>query len=313
MLALVTGGAGFIGSNLVDALVDRADDVVVVDDLSTGRRSNLEAALAQGTRLVEADIRDAEAMLALVGEVRPDVIFHLAAQMDVRLSVRSPQTDLMTNAGGTVNLLEAARAAGIGRFVNISTGGAMYGQVDTRPTPEDHPITPDAPYGVSKRAAEEYCGLFGRLHGLSTVSLRLGNVYGPRQHPLGEAGVIAIFCGCAVRGDAPTIYGDGRQTRDFVYVDDIVAAVLAGGSSEITGPVNVGSGVETSLLEVVAAIAPHAEPGFDPRHEPERPGEIRNSSLESSRAREQLGWTATVGLEDGIGVTLAWARENPSG
>jgi UDP-glucose 4-epimerase len=193
--------------------------------------------------------------------------------------------------------------------VNVSTGGAMYGQVDTRPTPEDNPIAPDAPYGVSKRAAEEYCGLFGRLHGLSTVSLRLGNVYGPRQHPLSEAGVIAIFCGCAVRGDAPTIYGDGLQTRDFVYVTDIVAALLAAGSSEINGAVNVGSGIESSLLDVVAAIAPHAQAGFDPQHEPERKGEIRNSALDASRAREELGWTATILLDDGIGRTLAWSRE----
>jgi UDP-glucose 4-epimerase len=309
MLALVTGGAGFIGSTLVDALVARGDEAVVVDDLSTGTRENLEGAIGRGARLVEADVRDAEGMAALVDEVRPDAIFHLAAQMDVRLSVRSPLDDLLTNAGGTVNLLEAARQADVARFVNASTGGAMYGQVESRPTPEDHPVAPDAPYGVSKRAAEEYCALFGRLHGLSTVSLRLGNVYGPRQHPLSEAGVVAIFCGCALRGEAPTIFGDGLQTRDFVHVDDVVAAILAAARSDLTGPVNIATGIETSVLDLVAAIAPHVEAGFEPVHQPERPGEIRNNALDSSRAREELGWEPQVTVEDGLPATLAWMRE----
>ena len=178
----------------------------------------------------------------------------------------------MTNAGGTVNLLEAARAAGTARFVNISTGGAMYGQVDMRPTPEDHPIAPDAPYGVSKRAAEEYCGLFGRLHGLSTVSLRLGNVYGPRQHPLSEAGVIAIFCGCAVRGDAPDDLRRRAPDPRLRLRGGHRGRHARAAAPDVTGPVNVGSGVESSLLDVVAAIAPHAEPGFDPRPRARAPG-----------------------------------------
>jgi UDP-glucose 4-epimerase len=306
--SLVTGGAGFIGSNLVDALVARGDSVVVIDDLSTGRRENLAAALDAGARLVEADIRDGDAMRAIAEDERPAVIFHLAAQMNVRLSVAEPVRDLQTNAGGTVNMLEAARAAGVGRFVNVSTGGAMYGQTDVRPTPESQPGAADAPYGVSKHAAEEYAAVYAGLYGLSTVSLRLGNVFGPRQHPLGEAGVVAIFCGVALAGGRPTIYGDGRQTRDFVYVGDVVEALLLAAGSEVGGAVNVGSGAETSMLELADAIGPHAAGDFAPVHEPERLGEILNSCLDSSRAREELGWSASTSVVDGIALTLDWMR-----
>ena len=307
--SLVTGGAGFIGSNLADALVERGDEVVVIDDLSTGARENLAEAIAGGARLIEADIRDGEAMVAIVGGEEPDVIFHLAAQMNVRLSVAEPLRDLQTNAGGTVNLLEAARAAGTRRFLNISTGGAMYGQTGVRPTPEDQPGAADAPYGVSKHAAEDYAGVYRALYGLSTVSLRLGNVFGPRQHPLGEAGVVAIFCGLAVRGERPTVYGDGLQTRDFVYVADVVEALQLAAASDVAGPINVGTGVETSMLELIAAIGPQAAGDFDPIHEPERLGEIKNSSLDSSRARDELGWSASTGLAEGIALTLDWMRK----
>ena len=194
------------------------------------------------------------------------MIFHLAAQMNVRLSVAEPLRDLQTNAGGTVNMLEAARGAGTRRFLNISTGGAMYGQTDVRPTPEDQPGAADAPYGVSKHAAEEYAGVYSRLYGLPTVSLRLGNVFGPRQHPLSEAGVVAIFCGHAVRGGQPTIFGDGLQTRDFIFVGDVVEALLLAAGSDVGGALNVGTGVETSMLELVSAIAPHAAGAFEPIH-----------------------------------------------
>jgi UDP-glucose 4-epimerase len=308
VLALVTGGAGFIGSNLVDALIARGDDVVAVDDLSTGRRENFAAASAAGARLVEADIRDAEAMAGLLEAERPDCVFHLAAQMDVRRSVEDPVRDLRTNSEGTVNMLEAARQAGASRFVNTSTGGAMYGEADVRPTPESHPIAADAPYGVSKLAAEGYTGVWSRLYGLSTISLRLGNVYGARQNPHGEAGVVAIFCGRALAGDRPTVYGDGLQTRDFIHVDDVVDAMLVAGASDASGAYNVGTGIESSVLDLVAAIAPHADGGFEPQHEPERRGEIKHSALDSTRAREELGWSARVGLDDGIARTVAWAR-----
>ena len=308
MRTLVTGGAGFIGSNLVDALVARGDDVVAIDDLSTGVRENLASAIEGGARLIEADIRDGEAMTAIVGEERPDVIFHLAAQMNVRLSVAEPLRDLQTNAGGTVNMLEAAREAGTGRFLNISTGGAMYGQTDVRPTPEDQPGAADAPYGVSKHAAEDYSAVYRGLYGLSTVSLRLGNVFGPRQHPLGEAGVVAIFCGLAIRGERPTVYGDGLQTRDFIYVADVVEALQLAAASGVSGAMNVGTGIETSLLDLIAAIGPQAAGDFEPIHEAERLGEIRNSCLDSSRARAELGWSSSTSVSEGIALTLDWMR-----
>src|SRR3954452_13086252 len=214
MKALVTGGAGFIGSNLVDALLERGDDVVVVDDLSTGKRENQEDALSNGATLAEIDIREAEAVYDVVGRTKPDAIFHLAAQIDVRKSVADPANDARTNVEGTINVLSAAQAHGVGRLINTSTGGAIYGEGQIIPAPEDHPVAPESPYGLSKFCAENYCALFTRLHGLSTISLRYGNVYGPRQDPLGEAGVIAIFCGKLLEGGRPTIFGDGTQTRD---------------------------------------------------------------------------------------------------
>jgi UDP-glucose 4-epimerase len=210
MRALVTGGAGFIGSNLVDALLARGDEVTIVDDLTTGRRENLDGALAGGAELLEQDIGDAGALAGVFERARPEVVFHLAAQIDVRRSVAETAFDARVNVEGTVNMLEAARGAGVRRFVNTSTGGAIYGEGRILPAPEDHPVAPEAPYGQSKFAAEGYCDLYARLHGLSTISLRYGNVFGPRQDPLGEAGVIAIFCGRLLAGERPTIFGDGR-------------------------------------------------------------------------------------------------------
>jgi UDP-glucose 4-epimerase len=308
MRALVTGGAGFIGSNLVDALVERGDDVTVLDVVSTGRRDNLDRALEGGAQLVEGDIRDPEAVSGVCNRVRPEVVFHLAAQIDVRKSVADPAFDARVNVEGTVNVLRAAHANGVRRVVNTSSGGAIYGEGRTIPAPEDHPVAPEAPYGLSKFCAEQYCELFTRLHGLSTVSLRYGNVYGVRQDPLGEAGVIAIFCGKLLDGARPTIYGDGRQTRDYIFVSDVVEANLRAANSDAGGPFNIGRGVETTVLELVEALAPHAANGFEPEHAPERPGEVRRIALDTSRAREELGWEARVGLEEGLDRTLASLR-----
>jgi UDP-glucose 4-epimerase len=308
MRTLVTGGAGFIGSHVVDALVERGDEVTVLDDVSTGRRENLEQALARGAELVGGDIRDGEAVAELCERVRPEAIFHLAAQIDVRKSVADPAFDARVNVEGTINVLRAARASGVRRVVNTSSGGAIYGEAQTIPAPEDHPVAPEAPYGLSKFCAENYCEMFGRLHGLSTISLRYGNVYGPRQDPLGEAGVVAIFCGRLRDGRRPTIFGDGRQTRDYVYVGDVVDANLRALESEATGPFNVGVGLEVDVLELVEALKPHAGNGFDPEHAPERPGEIKRIALDCSRAREELGWEARVGLADGLERTLASLR-----
>jgi UDP-glucose 4-epimerase len=308
MRALVTGGAGFIGSNLVDALLDQGAEVDVVDTLVTGRRSNLEAgALDRGARLHEVDITDAPALTALVADVAPEVIFHLAAQIDVRKSIEDPAFDASVNVVGTINVLEAARQAGVGRVVNTSTGGAIYGDADQIPSDERTTPLPMAAYGQSKFCAERYLGWYGRLYGQSNVTLRLGNVFGPRQDPLGEAGVIAIFCGKLRSGERPKIYGTGKQTRDYVYVGDVVRAQLAAGQSEVTGEINVGTGRETSVLDIVEVIKelePEAAAGFEPEFAEARLGEIERSCLDVSRAREELGFEAQTDLREGMRATL---------
>ena len=308
MNSLVTGGAGFIGSNLVDGLLARGDTVTVIDDLSTGKEGNLKQAVEQGARLQHVDIRDAEATSQAIGEARPDAIFHLAAQIDVRKSVADPAFDARTNVEGTVNVLAAAQAHGVKRVVNTSTGGAIYGEGRQIPAPESHPVAPEAPYGLSKFCAEQYCEIFTRLHGLSTVSLRYGNVYGPRQDPLGEAGVIAIFCGKLLEGGTPKIFGDGKQTRDYVFVGDVVDANLRAAGAETTGAINIGRGVQTSVVDIVEALARHSDNGFAPEHAPDRPGEVQHIALDPSRAREELGWEAKVDLDEGLEKTLASLR-----
>jgi UDP-glucose 4-epimerase len=311
MRALVTGGAGFIGSNLVDGLVARGDDVVVLDDLSSGRRENLAGALAAGATLHEGDIADPATVDALLAEARPEQVFHLAAQIDVRKSVADPVFDLGVNVGGTINLLEAAVRAGTNRFLFASTGGAIYGEGEGRDLPldEDAERRPDAQYGQSKLAAEGYLGLYGRLHGLSTVSLRLGNVYGPRQDPHGEAGVVAIFCGALLDGSKPRVFGDGLQTRDYIYVDDVVAAFLAASGSTAIGAFNVGTGREADVFAVGRGIAAAYGLQFEPEMAPARPGEVQRIAIASDRAAAELGWRAKVELDDGLARTARWARE----
>jgi UDP-glucose 4-epimerase len=299
---VVTGGAGFIGSNLVDALVARGERVVVVDDLSSGRRENLAGSPAE---LREVDITDATGLSAVLDEVRPERVFHLAAQIDVRKSVADPAFDARVNVEGTINVLTAARGAGVGRVVFSSTGGALYGDATEVPSPEDAPIAPLSPYGQAKYAAEGYLGLDHRLYGLSTISLRFANVYGPRQDPLGEAGVVAIFTGARLTGRRPVVYGDGTQTRDFVYVGDVVGAVLAAGDSDVIGSFNVGTGRETSVLELAAAFG---DGDFVPEQAPARPGEVQRSALDCTRIAEALGWRATTSLAEGLEKTLAAAR-----
>jgi len=307
MRTLVTGGAGFIGSNLVDALLARGDEVTVFDDLSTGRRGNLDSALAAGAELVEGDIRDAAALAALAGERQPEAVFHLAAQIDVRKSLADPAFDAAVNIGGTANVLEAARLAGAGRFVFVSTGGAIYGEGEGKPLPlaEDTAIAPMSAYGQSKYAAEGYLALYERLHGLSGIALRLGNVYGPRQDPLGEAGVIAIFCGKLKGGERPTVYGDGTQTRDYIYVGDVVAAALAAAESETTGAVNIGTGREASVLELAELLGKlGGVEDFEPEQAPPRAGEVQRISIDAARAERELGWHPATSLEEGLRLTL---------
>ncbi len=308
MKALVTGGAGFIGSNLSDVLLAQGDEVIVIDDLSTGRRENLEPGLAAGAKLVEADIRDRAALEQLAAAEKPEVIFHLAAQIDVRKSIADPAFDASINVGGTANVLEAARAAGSRRIVFSSTGGAIYGEGAGQELPlaEDAPLAPEAPYGQSKFAGEGYLALYERLYGLSTIPLRLGNVYGPRQDPLGEAGVIAIFCGKLRAGERPTVFGDGKQTRDYIYVGDVVAAMLSAADSETTGPINIGTGIETDVLELVSALGElGGNEGFEPEMAPPRTGEVQRISIDPARAGRELGWVPQMALAEGLRRTLA--------
>jgi UDP-glucose 4-epimerase len=307
MKSLVTGGAGFIGSNLVDALLARGDEVTVVDDLSTGRRGNLDGALAAGAELVELDIRDGAALTALATERRPQAVFHLAAQIDVRKSLDDPAFDAAINIGGTANVLGAARAAETKRFVFVSTGGAISGEGQGQhlPLDESTAIAPFSAYGQSKFAAEGYLALFERLYGLSSIALRLGNVYGPRQDPLGEAGVIAIFCGLLQSDGRPTVFGDGTQTRDYIYVGDVVAAALSAAESEVSGPVNLGTGIETSVLQLAEALGRLAGvESFEPEFAPPRPGEVQRITLDAGRAERELGWRPETSLDDGLRLTL---------
>ncbi|MFM8560503.1 MAG: NAD-dependent epimerase/dehydratase family protein [Solirubrobacterales bacterium] len=306
MRTLVTGGAGFIGSNLVDALLGRGDEVTVIDDLSSGSRENLAAALDAGTELQVGDIRDRDAVEQAFEAAKPELVFHLAAQMDVRRSMEDPGFDASVNVVGTANLLDAARRHDVGRFVNTSTGGAIYGDTDVMPTPETVTPEPVSPYGQSKQCAELYCGWAERLYGLPTVTLRYGNVFGPRQDPSGEAGVIAIFCGRVLHGERPVVFGDGTATRDYTYVSDIVAANLAAADNpDATGAFNIGTGVESSVLEMIEALRKAAGlEELEPEFKPPRKGELERSSLDVSLAESELGFKAAVSLDEGIALTL---------
>ena len=264
----------------------------------------MRGALAGGAELREVDVRDAQALTEVFAQVRPELVFHLAAQIDVRHSVEDPAADAGSNVLGAINVLLAAHQHGARRVVNTSTGGGLYGDAEFMPTPEDYPIRPLAPYGQSKHAAEGYFELYDRLYGLSTVSLRYGNVYGPRQDVHGEAGVVAIFCGCLLEGRTPQIYGDGRQTRDWADVADVVSANLLAAAGEVTGPINIAGGEETSVLDLVAALGEvGSERGLtlaQPEFREGRPGEVSRSRLDITRARTELGWEPTVTLRDGL-------------
>jgi UDP-glucose 4-epimerase len=290
MRAVVTGGAGFIGSSLVDALVGRGDDVVVVDDLSSGKRENLNPAAA----FLERDIRKG------IDATGAEVVFHLAAQADVQTSVQRPDHDAAVNVVGTVQVLESARAAGA-KVVFTSTGGAIYGDVD-EPAGEDAPRRPLSPYGIAKLCAEEYLLGWNRIHGSRHVAARLANVYGPRQDAGLEGGVVAIFLERMMRGEETTIFGDGLQERDFVYVGDVVSALLAAAHKN-GGVFNVGTGRATSVLALHRACREVAGHGAEPRFEPARLGDARRSVLDPSLAARELGWSAAVPLDDGLRLT----------
>ena len=294
MRVVVTGGAGFIGSHVVEALLARGDEVTVVDDLSRGKREHVP----DGARLVEADIR--QGLEPAFDEARPEVCFHLAAQVDVRVSVARPEHDASVNVLGTIAVLEAAQRHGT-QVVFSSTGGAIYGECDA-PAPEDAPLQPLAPYGVSKLAGEEYLAAYNRLYGSRHVSLRYGNVYGPRQDPHGEAGVVAIFFGRLAAGEAPRVFGDGRQTRDYVFAGDVAAATLVAAGHD-GGIFNVGTGIETSVLELYELCRHVAGSSQEAEQAPPRLGELQRSVLDVGLAERELGWRARVPLEEGLRLT----------
>jgi UDP-glucose 4-epimerase len=292
--AVVTGGAGFIGSHVVEALLARGDQVTVVDDLSNGKRENVP----DDAVLAIADVRDG--LPPVFEDARPEVVFHLAAQVDVRVSVERPDHDASVNVLGTVAVLEAARAVGA-QVVFSSTGGAIYGECDG-PAPESAERRPLAPYGVSKLAGEEYLAAYNRLYGTPHVSLRYGNVYGPRQDPHGEAGVVAIFLGALAHGQAPRIFGDGRQTRDYVYAGDVARASLAA-VGQAGGVFNVGTGLETSVVELYDLCRAVTGSPVEAIEAPARLGELQRSVLDVSLAERELGWRPEVPLEQGLRLT----------
>jgi UDP-glucose 4-epimerase len=297
MRVLVTGGAGFIGSHVVELLLARSDAVHVVDDLSNGKRENVPA---EATLHIH-DIR--EPLADIVHEADADAIVHLAAQADVRVSVARPGFDADVNVVGTVNVLEAARQVGA-RVVLASTGGAIYGECE-RPAREDDPCLPLSPYGAAKLAAEGYLGAFGRLYDTPHVALRFGNVYGPRQDPHGEAGVVAIFLGRLLEGQPCTIFGDGSQSRDYVYVGDVARATLAALDGGVEGVLNVGTGVATTVLELYEVCRSVAGSALEPVHGEPRQGELGRSVLDGERAAAVIGFRPEVSLDDGVAATWA--------
>jgi len=304
MKILVTGGAGFIGSHVADRLLQQNHQVVVLDNLSTGRRANVPAAAVW----VELDIRSADAAQYIEAQ-QFEAVFHFAAQIDVRKSVADPRFDSEVNVGGLVNVVESARRGGkLQQVVFASTGGALYGEQDVFPAPESHPIRPLSPYGVAKSCGEAYLGWFERVYGVRYAALRFANVYGPRQDPLGEAGVVAIFARKLLNGQPATIFGDGEQTRDFVFVGDIVEANVRALERRASGAINVGSGIETTVNEIYQRMAKLAGVDQPARREPARPGEQLRSVIAADRCQQVLGFRPGTDLEVGLGRTLDYFR-----
>jgi UDP-glucose 4-epimerase len=303
---LVTGGAGFIGSHTVDALVAAGGyQVSILDNLSAGKREQINPQASFN----QADLCDSAAVKAVIDRERPEIIVHLAAQMDVRRSVADPSFDAQVNLVGFLNLMEAAREQGFRRVIFASTGGAIYGEQEVFPCDEEHPRRPVSPYGVAKYSTEAYLFFYKVQYGVDYVALRYANVYGPRQDPHGEAGVVAIFCGRILEGQPCTIYGDGGQTRDYVYVGDVVRANLAAVSSQVSGAFNVGTGIETDVNQLYQALAEAAGTTAAPIHGPARAGEQRRSVISAARAARELTWKPQVALGDGLARTYTFFKE----
>ncbi|HVN91306.1 MAG TPA: NAD-dependent epimerase/dehydratase family protein [Candidatus Binataceae bacterium] len=306
MRIMVTGGAGFIGSNTVDALVEAGgNQVSILDNLSAGKREQINPKAT----FYEVDLRDAAKVKDAIERERPETIVHLAAQMDVRRSVADPAFDAQVNLVGFLNLMEAARERGLKRVVFSSTGGAIYGEQDVFPCDENHPCRPVSPYGIAKFATEAYLFFYKVQYGIDYVAMRYANVYGPRQDPHGEAGVVAIFCGKILANQQCTINGDGGQTRDYVFVSDVVRANLAAISRPVSGAFNVGTGVETDVNELYRVLAASAGSSLTANHGPGRPGEQRRSVISPARARRELDWQPQVSLADGLKRTYNYFKE----
>ena len=305
MRVLVTGGAGFIGSHVVDAFVAAGHSVAIVDNLSTGSAAYLNPK----ARLHVTDLRSSRLSEAFEAE-RPEVVAHLAAQAAVSRSVLDPTFDASVNVLGGLNLLECCRRAGVRRIIYSSSGGAGYGDTDVIPTPEEHASVPASPYGITKVAVELYVAAWQAIHGIQSVSLRYANIYGPRQNPQGEAGVIAIFCHRILTGQVPIINGDGGQTRDYTYVEDVAAAnVRALECPNATGPINVGTGVETSVNDLYRRLRAVSGTALDAQHAPARLGEQRRSCLAPDRAKRLLDWAPSVSLDEGLSRTFEFFRK----
>ncbi len=303
MKIVVTGGAGFIGSHLVDRLIQEGYEVAVVDNLSTGKRRNVNRA----ARFYKMDIQSGS-LERVFRKERPAVVMHLAAQMNVRLSVENPVFDAQVNIIGTLNLLEQAVKHGSRKIVFASSGGAVYGEQEVYPAPETHATHPLSPYGISKLTGDHYLEYYQRVSGIQSVSLRYANVYGPRQDPDGEAGVVAIFAQKMLRGERPIINGNGRQTRDFVFVEDVVEANLAVMGKEVMGVYNVGTGRETSVNDLFRILATLTNAGSQELHGPAKKGEQARSVVDATKIRQQLGWEPRVSLEEGLKRTVEYFR-----
>lgn len=307
MRIVVTGGAGFIASNITDAYIERGHEVHIFDDFSTGHRANLNPKAT----LHQIDIADSQSA-RLIERIKPDVLSHHAAQMDVRHSVADPSFDARVNILGFINLLEGCKNAGVKKVIFASSGGAVYGEQESFPAPESHGTQPASPYGVSKRTGELYLSCYHQTFGLPYIALRYANVYGPRQSTKGEAGVVAIFLSLLLTGKTPVINGDGKQTRDYVYVGDVVAANVAALASAFVGPVNIGTGVETDVVTIYHHLRDAVGSRLQAQHGPAKAGEQRRSCIDNRRAGEVLGWRPQVALPDGLQRTAAYYRDHLS-
>ncbi|MFL5485983.1 MAG: GDP-mannose 4,6-dehydratase [Gemmatimonadaceae bacterium] len=313
---LVTGGAGFIGSHVADLFLDKGFEVVIVDDLASGKRENVPSQ----ARFHRVGVNSSE-FAGLVKNEKFDVVAHLAAQIDVRKSVADPVNDATINILGTLNLMESLRASGARtRVVFTSTGGVLYGDFNTPPNAETYPKDPESPYAIAKLSIEYYLAYYGRVHGMDSVAVRFGNVYGPRQDPHGEAGVVAIFCGRILDNRPLTVFGDGRQTRDYVYVGDVARSVWLAATSPLpqkgrldARAFNIGTGVGTSVLEIASLLQEAAATKMPIEFAPHRPGEQQESFVNVAKAKSELGWVPEVSLRDGLAQTYNWFAARTTG